>query len=116
MKAKIHRWDTAESDAPVAGLLRTRVFGDKALVAKIHLDKGCIVNPHSHPSEQISIVLSGSQKWWLDDDEHEYISKPGDILVLPSGCRHGVETLEDSDLIDILSPPGAMGVDSQGRS
>src|SRR5579863_9233352 len=100
---------------PVDGLVRRRVFGEKALVAQIHLEKGCIVKPHDHASEQISIVLSGKQRWWLEADEHEYIASAGDILVLPGGCRHGVETLEDSDLIDILSPPGAMGVDSQGK-
>ena len=113
MKAHIYNWATVESDNPVTGLLRRKIFGDRAMVAQIHLDMGCIVNPHSHPSEQISIVLSGKQRWWLDDDGHEFIASAGDILVLPGGCRHGVETLEDSDLIDILSPPGPMGVDSQ---
>lgn len=116
MKAHIYQWAEVATDHPIEGLLRRRVFGDRAMVAQIHLDKGCIVKPHSHPSEQVSIVLSGKQRWWLEDDEHEFIATAGDVLVLPGGCRHGVETLEDSDLIDILSPPGAMGVDSQTKA
>jgi quercetin dioxygenase-like cupin family protein len=116
MQAKIHRWSETQPDRPVDHLLRRRIFGDNVLVAQIHLETGCVVNPHAHPSEQVSIVLSGKTRWWLDDDEHEYIASAGEVLVLPGGCKHGCEALEDSDLIDILSPPSAMGVDVQGRS
>jgi quercetin dioxygenase-like cupin family protein len=115
MEAKIYRWADVEEDRPVDRLVRRRIIGEKVLAAQIHLEKGCVVNPHSHPSEQVSIVISGKTRWRLDDDEHEYIASVGDVIVLPGGCRHGCEALEDSDMIDILSPPAAMGVDSQGK-
>jgi hypothetical protein len=35
------------------------------------------------------------------------------ILHLPSNLRHGVVAIEDTLIMDILSPPGAMGIDSQ---
>ena len=66
MKSHIYRWDAVESDRPVGGLFRRRIFGEKAMVAQIHLDKGCVVNPHSHVSEQVSIVLSGKQRYRHD--------------------------------------------------
>ena len=86
------------------------------MVAKINVEKGCFVKPHSHASEQISLVVSGKTRWLLGEDESEHIVGPGEVLVIPGGCRHGMEALEDSDLIDVISPPGAMGVDSQGKS
>lgn len=43
------------------------------------------------------------------------VARQGQVVLLPSNCLHGVETLEDSLLIDVLSPPGPMGVDSQGE-
>ena len=113
MKAKLHRWSDVAEDRPIDLLYRRIVRGDQAMMAKIHCAKGCIVKPHSHASEQISFVVSGLTRWLLDDDEHEHIAGPGEVLVLPGGCRHGMEALEDSDLIDIISPPAAMGVDSQ---
>jgi quercetin dioxygenase-like cupin family protein len=37
----------------------------------------------------------------------------GEVLQIPGNVWHGVSALEDTYIIDILSPPAAMGVDSQ---
>ncbi|MHB8635047.1 MAG: cupin domain-containing protein [Fimbriimonadaceae bacterium] len=115
MKAKLYRWADVTPDQPIDSLSRRLVRGEQAMVAKIHVAKGCFIKPHSHVSEQISLVISGRTRWFLDDDGHEYVAGPGEVIVLPGGCRHGMEALEASDLIDIVSPPGAMGVDAQGK-
>ena len=117
MEATKYNWEEVAEDHPIALLTRHKIEGERMLVARIHLAKGCIVKEHHHESEQISIMLSGSVRWWIGKsgapDHREMVMKPGDILVLPAHVPHGVETLEDSLLIDVLTPIGPMGVDSQ---
>ena len=38
----------------------------------------------------------------------------GTVVLLPGGFPHGVDALEDTVILDVLSPPGPMGVDRQG--
>lgn len=87
------------------------------LVAWVNLTKGCNVATHSHESEQIAIVLSGRVRWIIgaegSTDRYEVEMGGGEAMVLPSNVPHGVVALEDTEIIDVLSPPGAMGVDSQ---
>jgi quercetin dioxygenase-like cupin family protein len=113
-RARPYRWDDVPEDAPIPLLTRRIVEGDRMLVARLELRVGCSVERHSHPNEQISVVLSGRLRWLVDEDPgREVIVGPGEVLHLPANVIHGVEVLEDAVVLDLLSPPGAMGVDSQ---
>lgn len=83
------------------------------LFAMINLDKGCVVAVHSHASEQIAYVISGRVKWTLGPERTEVEVTGGHVVRLPGDYPHGVEALEDTVILDVLSPVGAMGVDSQ---
>ena len=111
-----YRWLEIEEDQPIALLSRKRVNGEQMLLANVRLTKGCHVALHQHVSEQMAVVVSGHVRWTLGPAGGEQKSlemKGGEVLHLPENCWHGVEALEDTEIIDILSPPGAMGVDSQ---
>lgn len=86
------------------------------LAACVELKQGCVVAVHSHPSEQIAIVVSGRVRWTIGSQSEQVEMSGGEVLVLPSNVLHGVEALEDTLIFDILSPPGAMGVDSQNST
>lgn len=111
MDAEITTWGDARFDQPVPGIERRCVDADNMLVANIVLQPGSIVPVHSHPSEQVSIILWGKIKWILGDERREEIVQGGAVVRLPANCPHGVETIEETHLIDILSPHGLMGVD-----
>ena len=117
MKAVPFRWSEIESDHPIALLHRKSIHGEKSLVARVTLEPGCHVAPHHHDSEQIAIVLSGKVVWSLGDPGGGEVEKlemsGGEVLHLPSRVWHGVDALELTEIIDILSPPGPMGVDRQ---
>jgi quercetin dioxygenase-like cupin family protein len=88
------------------------------MVAQVELAPGCVVASHHHESEQVAVILSGRVRWNLgtpgtpDFLEHE--AGGGEVLVLPPNFPHGLVALEETVIIDFLSPPGKMGVDNQG--
>lgn len=113
MEAILHRWADIDEDNPIPLLFRKRVSGAQMLVAKVRLKKGCQVAMHHHDSEQMAIVLSGKVRWTIGEDRRIVEVGGGEVLELPSNVPHAVEALEDTDILDILSPPGPMGVDNQ---
>ena len=117
MENLLHRWSEIESDSPIPLLSRQAVRGDNILAAMVKLEKGCKVALHNHTSEQFAYILSGRVKWGLGapgtPERREFEAGEGELLRLPSDLPHEVEALEDTQILDILSPPGPMGIDNQ---
>jgi quercetin dioxygenase-like cupin family protein len=116
MENLLFRWHEIEADRPIPLLHRQMVMGEKLLAAMVRLEKGCKVVLHHHDSEQFAYVISGRVKWGLgaldSPDRREFEMTGGEILRLPSNLPHEVEALEETMILDMLSPPGPMGVDS----
>ena len=119
MQATVQRLEDVPEDLPIELLTRRRVFGDKMLWAHVRLKAGCHVAQHSHESEQIAFVVSGRVLWRLGDEGsagyREVETRGGTVVRLPSNVPHGLQTLEDTVIVDVLSPPGEMGIDRQGK-
>lgn len=115
MEAKIYRWTEVPEDGPIPLLRRRKIEGEQLLVARVKPSKGCTVAVHHHESEQVAVCLSGRALWTLgtNGETREVELRDGEVLHLPSNVPHGVVALEDSEVLDILSPPGKMGIDSQ---
>jgi len=119
MEAIPYRWSEVAEDNPIPLLTRRMVKGEQALVAQVKLAKGCQVATHSHASEQIAIHVSGRVRWAIGEpgsatfEEREMVG--GEVMVLPSNVVHSVYAIEDTVILDVLAPPGPMGVDNQGR-
>ena len=113
-----YRWAEVAEDNPIPLLGRRMVTGDKMLVAKVNLTKGCDVHTHHHVSEQMAVILSGHVRFTIGEEgspeRREIEMRGGEVMCLPSNVPHAVFALEDTEIIDILSPPGKMGVDHQG--
>lgn len=109
----IAAWDTVAADQPVPLLTRRKIEGANMLCAMINLGKGCVVAVHHHESEQIAYVISGRALWTLGPEREQVEVTGGHVVRLPSHFPHGVEALEDTVILDVLSPVGAMGVDNQ---
>src|SRR5690349_8355109 len=113
----VHSWDEIEPDHPVAKLTRRRVTAERIMVAKVELEPGCEVAMHSHEMEQVGCVMSGRVLFRLGEpggsNYREIELTGGQVVELPSNFPHGVTAIEHTVIYDILSPPGAMGVDSQ---
>jgi len=117
MDAFNSKWDEIPEDRPISLLTRHMVKGEKGLVARVFLEKGCHVATHRHESEQISVHVSGAALWHVGEpgtpEYRDVVIRGGDVMVLPSNVTHCVDAIEDTLIYDFLTPIGPMGVDSQ---
>ena len=67
------------------------------------LKAGSKMPEHQHPQEQIIHILSGRMRVLANGGVHEL--GPGDSYYLASNVPHGVETPEDTRVLDTFSPP-----------
>lgn len=94
-------------------LQRQFVVGQQIMLARILLKKGCVVPQHSHPNEQLSCILEGALKFWIDGKE--IVVCAGEVLCIPSDLPHKAEALEDTVGLDVFSPPRADWINQTGQ-
>jgi quercetin dioxygenase-like cupin family protein len=81
----------------------------RQFVARVLLKKGCIVPEHSQHNEQLTYILDGVLKFWIDGKE--IVVNAGEVLCIPSHMPHKAEALEDTIDLDIFAPPRADWID-----
>jgi quercetin dioxygenase-like cupin family protein len=95
---------------------RQLVVGQNIMLARVLLKKGCIVPEHSHPNEQVTYILEGALKFWIDGKE--ILIRAGETLTIPPNMPHKAEAIEDTVDLDVFYPPRAdwmSGTDSYLR-
>jgi quercetin dioxygenase-like cupin family protein len=79
-------------------------WGERIMLSFVDLAPGSIIPGHSHPHEQMGILLSG--KFELTIGEESRLLKEGDAYLIPSNVEHSVRALESpARALDIFSPP-----------
>ena len=66
------------------------------------IDKGRALPAHSHPHEQITMMVEGKMEMKIG--EETYMLLPGTIQVIPSNVLHSAIAHTDCVLIDIFTP------------
>jgi quercetin dioxygenase-like cupin family protein len=84
---------------------RQMIVGQDVMLARVLLKKGCIVPLHSHVNEQLTYILEGALKFWIDG--REIVVHAGEVLTIPPNMPHKAEALEDTVDLDIFHPPRA---------
>ncbi len=100
-------WDQIPVETLSPLLTRQYIHGSQAMLARLVLQKGCIVPRHVHANEQISHIVTGSLRFLLGegDSEVEHIVQAGEVLVIPGNLPHSAEALEETLALDIFAPP-----------
>lgn len=86
-------------------LQRHFIVGQNIMLARVLLKKGCIVPEHSHHNEQVTYILDGALKFWIDGKE--IVVQAGEVLTIPPHMPHKAEALEDTIDLDVFNPPRA---------
>jgi quercetin dioxygenase-like cupin family protein len=75
----------------------------KMLMSVVDLEPGAVVADHSHPHEQVGIVLAGRLVFVIGGERKEL--GPGDVYRIPGGVVHGVTNLDQpARALDIFTP------------
>jgi quercetin dioxygenase-like cupin family protein len=98
-------WDEVEREILTPLFERQLIVGQEIMLARIVLRKGCIVPMHSHINEQVSTILEGTLKFFID--KKEVLVGAGEILTIPPNMPHKAEAMTDVLAIDIFTPPRA---------
>ncbi len=98
-------WHTIPLEELNPLLQRQFVVGQEIMLARVLLKKGCVVPEHSHHNEQLTYILDGALKFWIDG--REIVVHSGEVLCIPAHMPHKAEALEDTVDLDIFNPPRA---------
>jgi quercetin dioxygenase-like cupin family protein len=98
-------WHTIRLEDLNPLLQRQFVVGQEIMLARVLLKKGCIVPEHSHHNEQLTYVLDGALKFWIDGQE--IVVHSGEVLCIPAHMPHKAEALADTVDLDVFNPPRA---------
>jgi quercetin dioxygenase-like cupin family protein len=82
---------------------RRQVAGERGMIVWWSMKAGAHAAAHSHPHEQIFWILKGKMEFRLGNERR--LCGPGDIAVIPSGIEHEAWFPEDTEVIDVFSPP-----------
>jgi quercetin dioxygenase-like cupin family protein len=98
-------WNSVEIEQlnPLIG--RQFVVGRDIMVARVLMRKGAIVPEHSHMNEQVTYILAGALKFWIDGKE--IVVHEGEVLTIPPNMPHKAEAMEDTVDLDVFNPPRA---------
>ncbi|MDA1016471.1 MAG: cupin domain-containing protein [Planctomycetota bacterium] len=77
--------------------------GKEMMLSEVEFQPGAIVEAHSHPHEQVGMVLAGRAKFIVGDEER--VLGPGDMYVIPGNVTHRVVALDETvKALDIFHP------------
>jgi quercetin dioxygenase-like cupin family protein len=103
IKALVTNWDSIPVEHVSEGIRRQMVVGQNVMMVRFMFDPFLVTAVHTHPHEQMSLVVKGRVKFFIEGEER--IVSAGDVLHFPPHNRHGATMLdEEVVLIDIFSP------------
>jgi quercetin dioxygenase-like cupin family protein len=76
---------------------------EKTMMSVVLIEPGAVVAEHSHPHEQVGMILEGRAVFYIGDEERTL--GPGDLYRIPGGVKHKVVGLEaPTRALDLFSP------------
>ena len=97
------RFDDVRAFELAAGVTGRPLFGSGAMLNLIEFEPGATVPLHSHPHEQLGMVLRGMQALVIDGEAHEL--GPMEAYVIPGGVEHSAYCGPDgATVIDVFQP------------
>jgi quercetin dioxygenase-like cupin family protein len=95
------KWDEMKSDfitPKYSAAQGPTLTGERIEVARFFFPAGTAGKAHSHPNEQIQVVLKGKAKAFIEEEEH--VIESGWGILYPVTRKHGAEILEDYTLLN----------------
>jgi len=73
------------------------------MLSLVTFEPNAVVQPHSHPHEQVVVGIEGKSHFFLGDEDR--VLGPGDMYRIPGGVTHRVVALDNvCKALDIFHP------------
>jgi quercetin dioxygenase-like cupin family protein len=85
------------------GVTAKALFGERAMLNLVELEPDAVVARHSHPHEQLGIILRGSMTLAVGGVDH--VLEEMDGYALPGGIEHeGIAGAQGALVLDVFQP------------
>ena len=103
MPPQFVRLDAIQGFELAEGVYARALFGERAMLNLVRLEPGTTIALHSHPHEQLGIVLEGMLGLVVEGEAHEL--GPLEAYVTPGGVEHSAYCGPEGALVlDVFSP------------
>ena len=102
MKENFFFWPILPEKKMDQGVTLQEVHLEKLMITRVVMEKGAKISPHSHPHEQITIVIRGKLKFNLNGTER--ILREGEGVKIPSDTPHSAVAEEECECYDSWHP------------
>ena len=98
----VHRQDCSRHNIfPGVNILTT--FGDNLMLSLVEFEPHAVVEPHSHPHEQMGLLLEGELTFAIGDEVEKL--HPGQMWRIPGGVVHSAVAGEQPvKALDVFCP------------
>ena len=103
MALKYLKWKDVELEHLNPQLDRQMITGENLMIARVLLKQGVIVPEHSHENEQLTYILEGCLRFWIDGQVIDVHA--GEVLCIPPHLPHKAQAVEDTVDLDVFYPP-----------
>lgn len=77
--------------------------GQQLMLSLVEFEPGAVVEPHSHPHEQMGILLEGQLEFVIGDERQ--VLKPGQMWRIPGGVVHSARAGDQPvKALDVFHP------------
>lgn len=77
--------------------------GEKLMMSFVEMEPGAVVEEHSHPHEQLGVLLEGELDFIIGDERRTLVA--GEMWRIPGGVKHKVTAgAEPVKAIDLFHP------------
>lgn len=96
------RWDDISYEYLNEKFRRKLAWDGKLMIGLTEVEKGYVVPPHAHESEQTTVVFSGKWRFHLENKTIDV--GPGEMIFIAGNVEHSAEAVETLVAYDIFTP------------
>ena len=86
------------------GVIAKLVWGERIMLSYATLEHNCAIPTHSHPNEQVGIVIDGEIQFTIGNETR--LCKKGDAFAIPGNVEHSATSGDKPTIIvETFSPP-----------
>lgn len=103
MKSFVVKRDQCSHHEIFPGVHIYTAAGEAMMLSLVEFDPGAVVEPHSHPHEQVGLLVEGELTFTIGD--HQETVQPGDMWRIPGGVVHSaVAGDQPVKALDVFNP------------